>query len=227
MRKNKKLTFEPSDFRLRFETGGPLLPDDPSDFVRSIHGTLNIFDEQREEFSVPVGHVSAYHVEIGLAKQAKEPITFVFDSVDDELADYFSILFEDENFSEGLEEILEPGFGGDLLIIDRVEIDPEFRGKNLGLIAALKTIETFSGGCAYVALRPFPLQYGPLRSQTKKLKQQKYDRFVKSEPQARKKLRDYWGQLGFKRVHDSDVFILSTAYHLPTSVAKLCKSGEK
>ena len=221
------MPLDPSEFRIRFDTIAPLLPDDPHDYIREIDGTLNIFDEDLEEFSIPVGRVSAYKVEIALAAQAKEPILFVFDSVNDELSDYFSNLFDEDDFSSEIQSMLEPASGRDLLIIDRVEIDPEFRGKNLGLIAAMKTIETFSGGCAYVTLRPCPLQFGLYRNDAKKLKTLKYDEFEKTESRARKRLQKYWGQLGFKQIRDTDVFILSTAYNLPTSASKLCRrAGE-
>jgi hypothetical protein len=168
------------------------LQDGPDDFVRDIGGTLNTFNEDREEFDVPVGRVTAYRVEAALARQAGEPIEFVFDSVDDELADYYSNLFDGDDFAEDIQRLMEPGFGSDLLIVDRVEIDPKFRGQNLGLILAIKTIETFSEGCAYVALRPCPLQHGPYRGWTKnKLKSKGYDSFEQNKTRARAKLRKF------------------------------------
>jgi hypothetical protein len=51
----------------------------------------------------------------------------------------------------------------------------------------------------------------------------KYDGFAKSEAHAIKRLQEYWSQLGFKQVPDTDVFILSPSYKLPTSVEKLCR----
>jgi Resolvase, N terminal domain len=77
--------------------------------------------------------------------------------------------------------------GTDLLIIDRVELEPKFRGHNLGLIMALRTVDYLSHGCSYVALRPFPLQFSP-RMTDKTLKQMRYDLFTKDEPKAFKLL---------------------------------------
>ena len=49
----------------------------------------------------------------------------------------------------------------DLLIIDYVEIYPEFRGLGIAESAIHRTIDIFGTGCGLVACKPWPLQFTP------------------------------------------------------------------
>lgn len=85
------------------------------------------------------------------------------------------------------------------------------------MAAAHSILETFAGQCAYAVVRPFPLQFG-LWSDYDKTNLEKHlgSKLMKCEEQeAYEKLRSYWGKLGFKRLGDTDVFMLSTAYKRP------------
>jgi hypothetical protein len=47
----------------------------------------------------------------------------------------------------------------DLLILDRIELRPEYRGHGLRLVAARCLIEMFGSRCGLVACKPYPLQF--------------------------------------------------------------------
>ena len=49
----------------------------------------------------------------------------------------------------------------DLLIIDYVEIYPEFRGLGIAESAIHRTIDIFGTGCGLVARKPWLLQFTP------------------------------------------------------------------
>ena len=56
-----------------------------------------------------------------------------------------------------------------LLILDRLEIIiPQYRGKKLGLTILHHMIERFSAGASIVAMKPFPLQFEPMKDKDKK-----------------------------------------------------------
>jgi len=72
------------------------------------------------------------------------------------------------NFSPAVCRILrdEMVLSQNMLILDRLEISPEFRRQQLGLRYMRTAIKRFGLGCRIVAIKPFPLQFepGPSRS---------------------------------------------------------------
>ncbi len=219
--RNVDCSLELSDFEIKFSFHRRLLDDDLNDFITKVTGHLRAFNENTEKFDIPVGRIFVYRIEIARALEQGESIWQIFDSQDSELADYYSNLFNEDDFSDNLQNIVEPGFGTDLLIVDRVEILKDFRGLNLGLILALRAIESFSDGCGYIALRPCPLQFGPYRhKEAEKLQLMGYDQFSKNEAEAFKNLCRHWGKIGFVQIGSSTVYIKSPALENP-SIEKL------
>jgi hypothetical protein len=47
----------------------------------------------------------------------------------------------------------------DLLVLNRIDIVPTFRGRGLGLLVVSRTIDIFGENCGLVAMKPFPLQF--------------------------------------------------------------------
>ncbi len=221
LNRNVNRSLELSDFEIKFSFHRRLLDNDLNDFITKVTGHLRAFNENTEKFDIPVGRIFVYRIEIARAFEEGESIWQIFDSQDAELADYYSNLFNEDDFSDNLQNIVEPGFGTDLLIVDRVEILKDFRGLNLGLILALRAIESFSDGCGYIALRPCPLQFGPYRhKEAKKLQLMGYDQFSKNEAEAFKNLCRHWGKIGFVQIGNSTVYIKSPALENP-SIEKL------
>ena len=213
--------FDISDFRFKFSFSTGFIDGDPSDFVTRIVGRLKFYNEDSEGYGIPAGRLIAHRIEIGRARNQQRTIWDIFDSVDSELSDYWETLFEDDEIRPEIEELLDPSFNGnDLLIIDRVEVLSDFRGHNLGLMMTQRAIECLSSGCQYVAIRPFPLQYSP-RANKEKLEKMGYGTFVKTESAAFDKLRKYWGMIGFMRIGDSNVFLLNPSKNLPNSVDEM------
>jgi hypothetical protein len=83
----------------------------------------------------------------------------IFDAHSDSTAEYDNSLFDPEkaDFSDNLRQLLKDEiFGLSLLIIDRLELLPGYRGQNLGLIIMRRLIERFSTSAGVVAIKPFP-----------------------------------------------------------------------
>src|SRR6476661_2837200 len=54
---------------------------------------------------------------------------------------------------------IEHKFSFNLLLLERLEIDPPFRGRGIGLIVLSKLIKRWGKAAALVVMKPFPLQY--------------------------------------------------------------------
>ena len=65
-------------------------------------------------------------------------------------------------FSARLQKLLgDEIWNFNLLILDRVEILPKYRGGGVGLLVLTTVIERFGAGAGVVGMKPFPLQLEP------------------------------------------------------------------
>jgi len=90
------------------------------------------------------------------------------------------------------------------LLIHRMEIEPEYRGKGVGLVVLLKVIKKWGRGCALAVIKPFPLQYEDTEGREKELRRD------------RRKLINYYSKLGFVRIPGTEFYALSLGDRLPT-----------
>ncbi len=135
---------------------------------------------------------------------------------------YFKPIFnlEDPNFSEQLmdlysHEIYESNF----LIIDRLEILPQFRGERLGLKILRHLIDRFSPGAGIVAIKPYPLQFEHESLDEKKIEWRKKLELSQcsiDQKASIERLRQYYSELGFQILKNSKMMVLSTGHTLPS-----------
>lgn len=112
-------------------------------------------------------------------------------------------------FSDGVEELLEFKIDGiNLLILDRLELLPKYRGNLLGLKVMSHMITRFSPGAGVVAIKPFPLQMEKSENETWRSKL-KLDDFPKEEASSKRALSRYYEKLGFLRLPNSPFMVLS------------------
>ena len=182
---------------------------DPHDFVYETSGDLfNIDEFECREF---IGKFRVYYVDVERAMNQREPIYQVFDGHSAEVEEYFEPIFESEgyDFSENLLEAVSHEVSGlNLLILDRLEILPQYRRKKLGLTILHHMIERFSAGASIVAMKPFPLQFEPIRDEGKKKwrDRMRLDQFPKDENIAIEKLYNYYRKLGFIHLSGTQIF---------------------
>jgi GNAT superfamily N-acetyltransferase len=193
---------------------------DPHDFVYETSGDLFKINEfESREF---IGKFRVYYVDVERAMNQREPIYDVFDSHSAEVEEYYEPIFDSEGygFNENLLEIVSHEVSGyNLLILDRLEILPQYRRKKLGLTLLHHMIERFSAGASIVAMKPFPLQFEPGRDEDKKKWRDKMrlDQFPKDENIAREKLSTYYRKLGFIHLSGTPMMVISTDWALPTN----------
>jgi len=102
-------------------------------------------------------------------------------------------------------------FCRNILILDRLEILPRFRGQQLGLQYVRAAISRFGIGCRLAAIKPFPLQFeGKMGSvsgnETEYVGPSKS--MLANFDAATKKLKKYYAREGFISLRNSDLMIL-------------------
>jgi hypothetical protein len=173
------------------------LPADDSDFLEGPKYTVGTF----EAFLL-------------LLEELGEEMEFsaleVMDSEPD-VRGYYDSLFAQDYSSEAKEEIAEQ-FGIDfyirrLLVLHPVEITPSCRGKNLGLALATELIREYGRGCDLIATIPYPLQ--STRNAKAPVDLEEHENEAKRIEDGKKKLTEYWKELGFQKVGDSGVLAMN------------------
>jgi hypothetical protein len=212
-------------FHLVLQTGGTLHPHgEPDDFISTHTGVIQCLRE-KDNRAVNVGKVKAYRVHADLARQAGEAVFDVCDAHSQELHEVYAALFDP---AEGdLKASLRRRFhtlDSDVLVLDSVLLSPRWRGLKLGLLAARKLIDLLGGGCGLAVSYIAPLN--PDADEFRKVPKGWIPRHETEgeEREAKKRLRQYFRQLGFRRVGRTRFFGLSLSQMTPT-LADLIRPG--
>lgn len=153
-----------------------------------------------------------------------------FDADSRTLADYGAVLFDLEEESLTIATRRALGWTDDQLlghafvIIDKVAIVKEWQGKNLGALFVNRVLELVGKGYNFVAIEPFPMQFGAYRDdevnppsvrahaavwRAKHIR----DSFATSEAEATKRIARYWKRHGFVRVGKSSIWVRPLGTH--------------
>lgn len=96
-----------------------------------------------------------------------------------------------------------------LLILDRLELLPEFRGRGFGLEAIRCLVQRFRIGTGIVAMKPFPLQYESGRGHEAEAKTARgLDKYQGSQAACTRRLTKHYAQLGFVKIPRTDLMCL-------------------
>lgn len=108
-----------------------------------------------------------------------------------------------------LRRLLQVGpVSGRILLIDRVEINEAYRGRNLGHSAINAAIKHLGFGCDFVTLKPFPLQFEaghPVRQQWEASGD--LEGLRRAEKAATRKLELHYGRIGFKKLAGTSLMV--------------------
>jgi hypothetical protein len=174
---------------------------------------------------VNVGKVKAYRVHTDLARQVGESVFDVCDAHSQELHEVYAVLFNPAE--DDLKAAIRGRFDAmdsDVLVLDYVLLSPRWRGLKLGLLATRKLIDLLGGGCGLAVSYIAPLN--PDADEFLKVPKGWIARHESEAEQreAKKRLRGYFRQLGFRRVGKTRFFGLSLAQVVPT-LADLIRPG--
>ena len=131
---------------------------EPDDYITPLAGSVCVPCDGGDECKV-VGKISAYSVHLGNASEDGVSWFDVLDSHSADIALYLSLFNASApSHTDWVESNLEP-YSSDLLILDRIRIEPEYRGRGYGLYAAELMIQSFgpSGGLAACIPAPYEL----------------------------------------------------------------------
>jgi GNAT superfamily N-acetyltransferase len=185
---------------LRFGEGEAELEDnDPSHYRYVTHGTVVGIDEADQ--TVEVGRFQLSYIDVWAAVNAGASVFDIFDCTQ-EACDYYSAIFNIDTLgpSAALAKLFKDEvWPGNVLVLDRLEILPKFRGHNLGLVVMRRLIERFGAGAGVVAIKPFPLQHEYVREEEGQWRQRmEFDQLDKNLRRATAKLKRHYAKLGFK-----------------------------
>jgi len=96
---------------------------------------------------------------------------------------------------------------GDILLIERVEVEESYKGMGLGLMATHEMTENFMGGSGVVVIKALPLQVEKRKS--------------KEIVSAAQKMQEYFSLLGFSSIPNTKYMVMSLIFQRPT-IKQVC-----
>ena len=194
----------------------PTWNNEPGDYITPLTGNVCLQSDDDDGHTV-VGTISAYAVHLGNASDNGVAWFDVLDSYNADIALYLDLFETDaSSYTDWVQSTHEP-YSSDLLILDRIRVEPQYRGKGYGLYAAQLMIQSFGppGGLAACVPAPYELlQKHGLASVEDAINLSREERLPEWQP-AQTKLRQLWSLLGFEPVPASDVFALSLSLRQP------------
>jgi hypothetical protein len=203
------------------ETRRPADDDEPMRFVHKWSGDVTLTDESEDE--VKIGIFCARYVDVEGAVAEGERVFDVFDSRQDTIG-YFGDLYNPSsfNFKRSIAKVAcgeSFTWRPNLLVLERLIIYPQYRGRSRGLIALRGLIQILRPGAGLVAMKPFPLQHEyHFKSEDGKSERERLrlDDFPANPRKAVNALRKYYARLGFSKVPRSDYMVLDPERTLRT-----------
>ena len=172
-------------------------------------------DEENAEFEA--GTFAATLIDVRGAVIEGESVFDVFDS-DSVCIGYFEALYDydEDDFKPQVTQIVcEDDFlsNPNLLVVDKLVIYPQYRGKSLGLLALRALIHRHRSGVGLIAMNPVPLQFESKFVDEKNsdlFRRFGLDSFSLPKNKATAKLKKYYGRLGFKQVPQTEFMVRSS-----------------
>jgi GNAT superfamily N-acetyltransferase len=210
-----------SGFRCAYRTSMSEF-DEGGLYLAEYEGDLFVFLDDNREEGLDDGEQVAGQARLFVlnADAAESEGENLFDLLDRraETAAYIPLLGDEiGNFSPAVCKILgeDMALCRNMLILDRLEILPQYRGQQLGLKYMRAAITRFGIGCRLVAIKPFPLQFeGKLESAEAgaigaEIQFSPPSKSVLTELRAATaKLKKYYTREGFVSLRGSDLMIL-------------------
>jgi len=195
------------------------LGPDGDDFMLPMEGIIyGEADEEDPVKKIKLGDLKMYLVQVGNVINQEASLPFVLDRYQ-QIMDAGSALFNDsfDDYSPWIQHRYEEAFAGDnILLLDRLTLEPEVRGQRLGLAVLHRAILDWSSGCSFIVMKPFPLQYEGGKPNPKKVAELRLEQFKASKAESFRRLRNYYKRLGFERIGRSDIYARFAHDKMPT-----------
>ncbi|GLQ45986.1 hypothetical protein GCM10007862_10370 [Dyella lipolytica] len=181
----------------------------PEAILAEYSGNILRMDDERK-----VGRVRAYVADIERARQhGYDALEFL--DVDGSTWPYNTLLSRRKagSFTAGVNRALgiDEVYSQNLLIIDRVEILPRYRGHDYGLQAMHLMLGHLALGCRLAAIKPYPLQFegnNPLGESHAWRQRLRLEKLSRNEAASTRRLQRHYGRLGFVPVKGTELMVL-------------------
>jgi GNAT superfamily N-acetyltransferase len=203
--------------RLKFHSESEIEDDFEGCFIR-VSGEL--FHQAENGKETLAGRVELIYLDLGTAMELSLDLFDLFDQ-DASSEEYFDILVDSETgyWKDPLEEA-----PGNLLILNRLEILPSYRGRKVGLAVLNRCIQQFAHD-SLVVLKCWPLQLQLQENEppTEWQRQLELGSFDPDERAGIERLRTYYSSLGFRSLSQPEFMYLNPEFRHPR-LRKLLKN---
>jgi GNAT superfamily N-acetyltransferase len=188
--------------------------DDPDRYIRTYEGVIKGGIDEDDDDQYPteeeLGNVRLFIVERERVINDGESLFEVMDCLSPSTLDMYEALVNGRtgDWKERVKNLIDENRGcyPNTMLIDRVELKPEFRGHGIGPSVVRQVIDTLGASCELIACKPFPLQYcGYMGDRNEE--QRKEPAFERTRKAAWKKVRSIWEQTGFIPVKGTEYYL--------------------
>ena len=203
--------------------------DEPEEYLRPISGFVEfcIVDhhdkshEWKQEQRKVAGRFATSYIDVDQSLVDGVKLYGLMGTYSADTAEVYETLFDPhtDELRKDVKELLGDVPFRNILVINKVEILPSYRGMGIGLATIWNLIRRDSAGCGIVALKAFPFQFRARRlsylEESDWDKKMGYDPYSQTMEFAHEKLLFHLMRLGFKRIGDRGVVALSTSMQNP------------
>lgn len=195
--------------------------NEPEDFITHINGKILTYGDSGRRISI--GKVSLIYCNLNEALNNGISALDAMDGNSQSTCDLFCSLFdiETDNPKSDLLNLLGYKDGlrdnSNLLIINRIEILPKYRGQGLSKSIIEQSIVMFGNKTFAQVLKPFPLQQEPQNTSERESakawhKRMSYKLFKENEQDAKTDLLNHYKNLGFVEIKDTEYMVYLEEY---------------
>lgn len=204
------------EIELKMYTSVPYKDLSSESYITYIHGDIKAFDEETDLF-VLVGKIQLYYCDMLSAYANGRSLFEVMDGHSQTLEEFFAILYnptteEMKYFVSELLDIEIDECDKNVLIFDRIEILPKYRGYGITKKVVNQCIKLFSNDCNVIALQCHPLQLNNIDEEEiddiQWHKSLKFNDLEQDEKKAQKSLSSYYKSLGFIRIPRTNFMLI-------------------
>jgi len=184
-------------FKINLQISNSKEYDDYSDDYFSYISSPIIYKKLDENYetieSNEIGEIQLIYIHGTRAINNELDIVDICDAESQALYDYVCRVYKNGYISDKLNDFPS---SNDLLILDIININTAYQGREYGLIISKKMIDFFGSNCGGIMIKPFLLQFSVALNDEEKLNlKYKSEKFSSDLKTARNKIMRYWKRL--------------------------------
>ncbi len=193
--------------QIRFTIHADCDSQEPSRIVPALRGEILDFEGESDD-EVRIGQIDAVLISRSRALDERASLFEAMDSIKSSVFECYEALFDPEtdDWNHYVQDIYKDEITGlDVLFIQSIELDANYRGKGIGAQVVRETIATFGSHCGLTACEPFPLQYSNWQDDGH-VEMRQRPGFEEKRLADFARVAKFWTDLGFSRLDDSGFY---------------------